>query len=207
VSKRIIGLLSAAFVLAFVLSGLAASPASADDETVLKFETMAGNLRPYVGGPGAIRGLAAGGRPWVIGSAEGKLEADGKFELAVYGVVFDPNDASNISAGVAGRNTVPSFGAVISCQTVVDGAPAVRNVNVGPVPATQGLASDGGGNAYFEAKVDLPKPCYAPIVFVTNPGFTGWFATTGFHGYSDAGHDDDDKDDHEDDDKDDDKDD
>jgi hypothetical protein len=178
VSKRLFGLVAAAFVAAILLSGLLAPAASADDETILKFETMAGNRSPYVGPAGQIRGVNGGGLPWVIRSAEGKLEADGKFELTVEGVVFDPEDPA-VPANLAGTNNQANFGAIISCQSVKDGAPAVVNVTVGPFPATTGPASAGGGNAYVEARVDLPRPCIAPIVFVTNQTFRGWFAATG----------------------------
>lgn len=178
--QRIIGLVAAAFVLAGILGGLGPSAASADDQTLLKFETMAGNLRPYVGPAGQIRGVNGGGRPWAIGSAEGKLEADGKLEIAIEGLIFDPRDQSNIDAGLAGTNTVSSFGAIVSCQSIVNGAPAVVNVPVEAVPATTGPASAGGGSAVFETRVDLPKPCIAPIIFVTNAARTGWFAATGY---------------------------
>ena len=179
-SKRIIGLVAVAFVLVGVLAVFGAPSASADDENILRFETMVGNRRPYVGPAGAIRGVNGAGRPWVIRSADGRLEADGKFKLEVEGVVFDPNDQSNIDAGLAGRNTVEQFGAIVSFQSVdASGAPNVVNLRVGAVPATLGAAKDGGGNAEFEAKLDLPKPCIAPIVFVTNTTFAGWFAATG----------------------------
>jgi hypothetical protein len=49
---------------------------------------------------------------------------------------------------------------------------ATANVETGLVPATT------TGNAEIEATVNLPSPCFAPIVFVTSP--TGsWFAVTG----------------------------
>lgn len=44
-------------------------------------------------------------------------------------------------------------------------------------PATQGFASEGGGNAKIEADLALPQPCLAPIIFVTSPG-GAWFAVT-----------------------------
>ena len=40
-------------------------------------------------------------------------------------------------------------------------------VNVGP-----------DGNAEIEAKVDLPSPCFAPIIFVASGG-GAWFAASG----------------------------
>ncbi len=40
-------------------------------------------------------------------------------------------------------------------------------------------ATDPGGDADVETKVALPSPCFAPIVFVTNPAGVGWFAVQG----------------------------
>jgi hypothetical protein len=55
----------------------------------------------------------------------------------------------------------------------------VVNVFTDPFPATTGLAANGGGNASIEARIDLPRPCIAPIIFVTSPTFA-WFSTTGY---------------------------
>jgi hypothetical protein len=48
----------------------------------------------------------------------------------------------------------------------------VANVTTGQFPASM------RGNADIRARVTLPQPCVAPIVFVASP--TGaWFAATG----------------------------
>lgn len=47
-----------------------------------------------------------------------------------------------------------------------------------PFPASVATATDPGGDAKIEAKLVLPQPCIAPLVFVTSPG-GAWFATTG----------------------------
>jgi hypothetical protein len=71
-----------------------------------------------------------------------------------------------------GTNPVPAFRAIVSCLTIVNGAVATSNVSTEPFPASP------EGDAKIKAKVALPDPCVAPIVFVTSP--TGsWFAATG----------------------------
>lgn len=167
--------------LALVLSTIAIRPVQqvfAGEPKILEFDTMVGVPAAYTGAKSPIRGINGGGLPWVISGAKGELKASGKLELVVTGVVFDPNDPS-VPADRKGRNTVTSFRAIVSCQTIVDGLPAVVNVMTDPFPATVGLASQGGGNASIETRLSLPKPCIAPIVFVTSP--TGsWFAATGY---------------------------
>lgn len=175
--KNLVFLLAA---LVLVFGAIATRPAQhvfAGEPKILEFETMIGVPAAYTGTKSPIRGVNGGGLPWVISSAEGELKASGKLELSVTGVVFDPNDPS-VPADRKGRNTVTSFRAIVSCQTVVNGLPAVVNVMTDPFPATVGLATEGGGNASVETQLNLPSPCIAPIVFVTSP--TGsWFAATG----------------------------
>lgn len=152
--------------------------------TVLEVGTMIGVPRPYAGtgAANAIRGVPGGGLPWVISKGEAKLLADGHVTAEVEGLVFDPNDPAVIERGLAGRNNVPGFRAIVSCQTVqiVDGSPAaaIANVQTDVFPATQGLASEGGGDAKIDQTISLPHPCIAPIVFVTSPA-GAWFATAG----------------------------
>jgi hypothetical protein len=148
---------------------------------VLDFGALTGAPRPYAGtgATNAIRGVPAGGLPWVVGRARARLRWDSTLQVKVEGLVFDPTDADVVAAGRAGRNTVAQFRAIVSCQTVQDGAATVVNVSTAPVPATIGLATEGGGNARIEERLALPSPCIAPIVFVTSP--TGaWFAASGF---------------------------
>ncbi|HWR52111.1 MAG TPA: hypothetical protein VN428_13455 [Bryobacteraceae bacterium] len=150
-----------------------------DVPKILEFQTMIGVPRPYTLPENAIRGVAGGGLPWVISAAKGELKIDGRLEVEVTGLVFDPNDPAVIERGLAGTNTVTAFRAVVSCLTKdAGGAPATVNVTTAPFPATTGPASTGGGNAKIEAWLNLPSPCIAPIVFVTSPG-GNWFAATG----------------------------
>jgi len=142
-----------------------------------EFDQLRGNVRPFIGSANAIRGLSAGGLPWVLKKGEARYH-DGELRVKVRGLVFDPEDPDAIARGVGGTNPVAAFQAVLSCLTV-DASGAVVTVNVAtqPAPATTGL---GGGDADIREKLQgVPDPCIAPIVFVTSAGGS-WFAATGF---------------------------
>jgi len=142
---------------------LALAPMARAGDKVLEFDTMAGVLRPFTGATNAIRGVNGGGIPWVIRAGEGELRVDGRIEVKVQGLVL----ATTL------ENPIANFKAVISCLTVdEDGNAATVNVSTGLFPATT------TGDAKIEAAVNLPDPCFAPIVFVTSPGGS-WFAVTG----------------------------
>ena len=160
-------------VTAFFFAG-SVSTASADESKLLEFNYMVGVPRPYTGGTNAIRGVAGGGLPWVIESGKGKLSPEGKVDVLVKGLVFDPNDQAVIDRGIGGTNTVPNFRVIVSCLSKNnDGIATIVNVSTGLFPA------DSAGNAHIKDNVTLPSPCIAPILFVTSPG-GAWFASTGF---------------------------
>ncbi len=171
-----LGLLSAALLV--IAAGSLAGKSNEDKPPkILEFKTMTGVPKGLTAGSGnTINGVAGGGLPWVIGSAKGELDVEGRLEIDVTGLVFDPTDPDVIARGLAGRNTVPFFRAIVSCRT---GDGGTTNLMTTTFPATQGPASSGGGNAKIEAWVQLPKPCIAPVVFVTSPA-GAWFAATGF---------------------------
>lgn len=155
-----IAVLGASLIVSLV--ALASGAGSAGPATILKADTLAGVSGPYVGSANPIRGINGGGLPWSIAEGKAVLEADGRLEVKVEGLVLTATQA----------NPVPSFRAVVSCQTISDGMAAVTNVSTDPFPATT------TGDSKIEATVALPTPCFAPIVFVTSP--TGaWFAVTG----------------------------
>jgi hypothetical protein len=158
-----------AVVVALAL-GLVAQVSLADSghkssSTVLRFKTMAGVVAPYLGPTNAIRGIPGGGAPWRIDKANGTLKQNGDLDVKVKGLVLTGT----------GANPFPTFSAVVSCQSIANGAAVVVNRVTAPFPAT--LA----GDAQFKGNVDLPSPCIAPIVFVANG--TGnppaWFSVTG----------------------------
>ncbi len=160
---------------ALALSILAAAPMAArgDDgsDKILEFETMAGVTRPFTGPANPVRGLGGGGLPWVIGRGKGEVRADGRLEVKVRGLVLADDPA--VAPASRLTNPSPTFRVVVSCITVdAAGAPAEVNVATGPFPATP------QGDAEIEAALELPSPCLAPVLFVTNAALR-WFAVTG----------------------------
>lgn len=139
-----------------------------DDKMMLEFGTMVGNSGAFVGSKTPIRGINAGGAPWVVtGQTSGHLKADGELHITVRGLVL-ANDPS-VPANQRLTNPVPDFRAIVSCLGL-DGL--AHNIMTGTFPA------DVQGNAIIDASVLLPQTCVAPIVFVTSPG-GAWFAATG----------------------------
>ncbi len=104
----------------------------------------------------------------MLTSASGKLRSNGLLTLEVEGLVLaeGPN---------AGSNPIAEFRATVSCLTT---GGVIDNETTGLFPATTGPAVSGGGDAQIEAKLTLPQPCIAPIIFVTSPS-GAWFAATG----------------------------
>lgn len=150
------------------------SPPAKAGSAVLEFGSMVGNSRPIVGDAFPIRGVNAGGLPWVVDKAEARLDEDGGFRAEVEGLVLDPDDAQVQAAGLAGVNPVDAFRAILSCLTISGEDVVAMNVQTATAPAT------GEGDWKIEeALTGLPDPCIAPIVFVTSPG-GAWFAASGF---------------------------
>jgi hypothetical protein len=161
-------LVVAAIGLAPVLG--ATSSASADPGTILKFDVMTPVTGPYVGTMNPIRMVPGGGLPWMITAGTGSLSRDGRLQIHVRGLVLA--DSSAVPANLRGVNPVPDFEAIVSCQSITGGMATVTNVTTGQFPASM------RGNATIRARVKLPEPCIAPIVFVASPG-GAWFAATG----------------------------
>jgi hypothetical protein len=152
-------------IVGLALVAIAPGAGSAGPPKVLEFDTMVAVVGPYVGAANPIRGVPGGGLPWAIDEGEGKLRVDGTLEVKVQGLVLAAGDA-------VGTNPIANFRAIVSCQTISGAAATVTNVPTGLFPATE------SGDSKIEATVDLPSPCFAPIVFVTSPGGS-WFAVTG----------------------------
>jgi hypothetical protein len=150
----------------------ATSPASADPGTILKFSVMTPVTGPYVGASNPIRTVPGGGLPWIITSGTGSLTRDGKVLIHVRGLVLA--DEPPVPPNLRGINPIPDFVAIVSCQTIgAGGTAAITNVSTGQFPAST------AGNADINARVKLPEPCIAPIVFVFGAPNVGWFAATG----------------------------
>jgi hypothetical protein len=142
-----------------------------DADTMLKADALVGVSGPYLGNANPIRGVAGGGLPWVLTSGKAKLGTEGELKVEVRGLIIP------LTAG-PGLNPAPFFRAAVSCLAV-DAAGNPTQVTVSTTNGAEVMIGDPKlGNAKIKAKLALPKPCIAPIVFVTSP--TGaWFATTG----------------------------
>jgi len=135
---------------------------SGDGRKVLEARVLAPLAPPYLGVAGTIRSVPGAGAQWSIGDAEADLRSDGRLEIDVEGLIVT----------VRGDNPLKQFGAIVSCQSIVNGAPGVTNV------PTALFDANTAGDASTKTEVDLPTPCLAPIVFVTTPGGS-WIAVTG----------------------------
>ncbi len=161
-------------LLSCLLVGFAAMrPGGGDNDRIASWKTMVGTPRAFTGATAPIRGVNGGGLPWVVDEGVGRVRADGEVDIKVKGLVLDPNDPDVINAGLAGVNPAPFFKAIISCLTVDEsGRSVVRNVE------TRQFEADADGDCVIKDRVELPEPCIAPIVFVTNANGS-WFAVTG----------------------------
>jgi hypothetical protein len=148
-----------------------ATTTAADPARVLDFDTMAAVTGPYVGTANPIRDVPGGGLPWMIQSGMGQLSTDGRLFIRVRGLVLA--DQAPVPASLRGTNPIPDFKGLVSCQTIgPDGAATITNVSTAPFPASK------EGDSLIFARLSLPHPCIAPIVFVTSPS-GAWFAATG----------------------------
>ena len=150
----------------------ATSSAGADPVTILKFNVMTPVTGPYTGNSNPIRTVPGGGLPWIITAGTGSLTRDGHVLIHVRGLVLA--EQSPVPAALQGTNPIPDFKAIVSCQTIgAAGSATITNVSTGQFPASA------AGNSDINARVKLPQPCIAPIVFVFGAPNVGWFAATG----------------------------
>ena len=160
-----------AIAMASDTDGTAATPAPASTgQNMATFSVMTPVTGPFVGAANPIRGLAGGGLPWEIRGADGLVLTDGTVLVNVRGLVLAHE--APVPPAQQGTNPVGQLKAIVSCQTINAGAPAVVNVETATAPVTT------TGNATIKGTVSLPSPCIAPIVFVTSPA-RAWFAVTG----------------------------
>jgi hypothetical protein len=150
---------------------IGAGAAGNGPDKILDFDTMAGVSRPYTGPLNPIRSVPGGGLPWVLERAQGVLRADGRLDIQVRGLVLADDEA--VPADRRLTNPVATFRATVSCLSI-DGLGAPSTVNT----STEEFPASTSGDARIVAKVVLPTPCLAPVVFVTNPG-GAWFSITG----------------------------
>jgi hypothetical protein len=162
----------AALVSAVAVQAVAASP-EPGPATVLKFSTMTPVTGPFVGPANPVRGEAGGGLPWVLTAGNGSLKSDGHLLVQVRGLVL-ANQAP-VPPALQGINPFADFRALVSCQSIGAGNTATVVNN-----STGDFKADTAGDSTINGQVSLPRPCIAPIVFVTGPtGTNVWFAVTG----------------------------
>ena len=114
--------------------------------------------------PVTVVGVNGAGAAWTTDDSRAKLFADGRLDLDIEGLVF-------LSGANAGRNTVPQGRATVVCNGNAN--PATDRVNSDPIPF-----SIPDGNAEFNGRLNLPSPCFAPIIFFTSVS-GNWFAVSG----------------------------
>jgi hypothetical protein len=166
--KAVLPLIGLALAVALVAPALGIG--GDDGRKVLDAKVLGAVSEPYTGSANPVRGLSGGGLPWEIGDADASLRADGRLHVDVEGLVLARR--APVPANLQGTNPVPQFKAIVSCLTTVGGAATTANVSTEPVTASS------TGDAQIDTSVELPSPCFAPIVFVTAPN-GAWFAVSG----------------------------
>lgn len=140
---------------------------------ILTFDTMYGVEGPFLGEANAIRGVVGDEAPWEVERfIKGRLAKNGRLQILVRGLVFA--DDPSVPPELVGKNDEETFRGLVSCLTEEGETIVTRNVE------TDGFPADEEGNSYIDAKIDLPNPCVAPIVFVMAGSEEKWFAVTGF---------------------------
>jgi hypothetical protein len=153
----------------FCLVGIAFPKGDEDSPELFEFHRLTAVVAPFTGPANPIRNLGGGGAPWQIRSGRAEMNAKGRLEVRVRGLVLVKT----------GANPIGAFAVILSCQSIDGaGAPSVVNLVAGTTPATT------TGDADFEGAVTPPSPCIAPIVFVAIPATAAagarWLAASGF---------------------------
>jgi hypothetical protein len=118
-----------------------------------------------VGAAVAIRGVSAGGAPWVVSQGHTHVNAAGQVGVEVKGLLITGTGTAN--DGTTGP--VHSIAASVTCEGTV---PVIVSTDAVPLSAD--------GDAHLEQRVDLPSTCLAPIVLVRANSATGpWIAASG----------------------------
>ena len=161
-----------ALTAGYARSTTASAAGAATERDAVQFQTMVGDHGTFVGTPGTVRGVPAAGLPWMIGSVQGDLDQDGELTIDIHGLVLA--DSASVPPSLRGTNPVPFFAAIVSCTTSAAGMVTTANVTTADFAATIP-----GGDAQIDQRLSLPHPCIAPVVLVTAPGGSAWFAVTG----------------------------
>jgi len=141
------------------------------DEEIFE-STLVGLPADMTGEAGTIRGVPAGGVPWVVAEGDVEIESDGDLKADIKGLLItgtgtDLDGTTGVVTGVR---------ASLTCE----GQDTVATTDVAR------LSSD--GDAEIDEEISLPMSCLAPIVLIRvgstqeNPGplMGPWIAATGF---------------------------
>ncbi len=147
-----------ALAVAVVAVALTAGTVIADPGTKVLDASMTGI---QTGGQ-TLLGVKGGGLPWVLDRGDAHLFADGRLDVSVRHLVL-------AAGGAAGTNPIPTGRAIVACNGGAD------------IVMTDLVPYSTDGNATVDAKVSLPSPCLAPVVFFAGQTGNGplWFAVTG----------------------------
>lgn len=169
--RRLVLALAVPLTIAVAVAPTAARPGgdTGRAKAILEFDTMSTVTEPFTGAAHPVRGLSGGGLPWQIDRGRGELRSDGRLEITVRGLVLARR--APVPAEMQGTNPVPQFRGAVNCLTPAS-PDTGETLLTDPVPTTP------EGDARIDARIALPEPCIAPIVFVTSPA-NAWFATTG----------------------------
>jgi hypothetical protein len=152
-----------------------AAPVKASSDSngnIFQTTTLIGVPVGMTGTTGAIRGVNAGGVPWVVAEGLVTLHADGTIHVVIQGLLIT-------GTGTALDGTIgPVRGvrASLTCQ----------GTNVTATTGVFPLSSSGDGQ--IKDIITLPSTCVGPIILIrvgataSNPGplLGPWIATTGF---------------------------
>jgi len=147
-------------VIAAALS-LAAFSANADDR-LIRFDGAIGSQPLRAGGlVNDVRGVAPGGRPWVISSLRVDIRTDGRISEDGRGLLIGGGDT-------VASNANQSVKATLICTTATPPAvPPLIDSIVVPLEAN--------GDFRIEDEIKLPAECPSPVLLIRNAG-GAWFA-------------------------------
>ena len=146
---------------ASVLAATSSATASGGDGPGPRSDILRAPIQGSLLSDPPLFGLVRGGAPWVISEGTARLRANGDLRADIEGLIIP----------TTGVNPVPRLSATVVCNGIAN--PATDRVNSAPNPF-----SVPDGNARFHAKLTLPSPCFAPVVFFTSVG-GNWFAVSG----------------------------
>ena len=161
---------SVAAVAALAVAGVTATAFAKDDGGRIKSDMMIGVPAALTGGPGAHPGHQRRRSAWAIGEAEVSVKSSGKVEAEFQNLILPPDRGFGEPVAFDGGRRVVPRRVQQAGQRDVRTVPRHRRGLAGPTR---------GAMPTSRPSVDLPSPCFAPIVFITNAAGTGWFAVDG----------------------------